>query len=300
MNEQNVNPTPEDGDLDDVEAHGVREVVAGLSAAAVLAGGAAAVVSQQHDSPGGANRTSITEAVHTELAAADQATTTTASSGAATASSGAATDTTSAGGAAGAMVTDSVDAAGQIAEDLADPASPNRDSTVNRVDRYVDDRVDDVRDLRDASLDTARSTIEGVDQLAADSIATARSAVRKAPSTVRGAAAASVGETPDVRETVRSAAQKIDAAIVLAGDAVRGIEGTASRAVAHIQPGASMGVDAEQASGWVTVTAGGQTLARVEVRNGQATVEWTTPSADLPVTIHYSGDRLLNEASLTV
>lgn len=301
MNEQDVNPgTAADGDtLDDVEAHGMKEVVAGLSAAAVLAGGAAAVVAHQgNDSGGGANRI---EATSTLGGASDSALLDTP---AGLSAPGSATSISLPSAAVSDLASSALGTTADVAAEVDDDVvSPNRPTTMDRADSYVDGRVDQVRDLRDSVLDTTSNVVDA-------SVGTVRETVREGQAEVRetrGTASETVQRarqgtvsTPEVRDVVSDARAKVDATIVLAGDTVRAVEGMTTSTIARIQPGVGSNVSIEDMSGWVTVSAGGQTLARVEVKDGQASVSWEAPSAELPVVVHYSGSDVLNAASVTL
>jgi len=303
MNED-ITVVPSDVDVDDVEAHGIREVMVGLSAAAVLTGGVAAVVTAG-DSPGSTNRASIsadalgTDLGDTELAASSSDSTAKLDS----AAGSAATSATSRK--AGAVTAGDAHAALADSDDVSAPTFLGR--TLERTDDIVDDGVSWAREVRGDAVDTTRATA----RTARDAVRDARTTVRNAPATavnsVQQAQTTSVGELPSVNEVlsdtqsvVSGTVRSVDATIELAGDLVRGIEGTATTLVASIQPSVGSGIDLESTSGWVTISVGGEEIARAQVREGQATVSYQAPRADMPVTVSFTGNDLVSAPSITL
>ncbi|HVF18800.1 MAG TPA: hypothetical protein VNA14_00970 [Mycobacteriales bacterium] len=305
----NENENPTDGTVDeieDVEAHGMREVVVGLSAAAVLTGGAAAVISAQGSGQGGSSTIHATDAIAAESLADDDV-----KIGALGSDVGGPASFRSAGASGGAVaqISASTDALQDAADSADDVASPNR-GLVARTNDRVDSTVDRARELRDAALDTAGNTVAAARTTVKEEVRDAGTAVRTAPQTAGSAVdnlrtgtvtTPGVGQTVrSAGTTVRSAGTTVDSTITLVGDSVRSAVGGAQTTIARIQPGVGSGVNVKDASGWVSVTVGGEEIARAEVVDGQATVSWEAPSVNLPVTFHYSGSDLLSPATTTL
>ena len=298
MNHNDVNPTAADG-LDDVEGHGMREVVAGVGAAAVLAGGAAAIVAHQQGGSGSDQSITATDTLTPDATTPD-------SSPVDLATEGARAGRTTVDAAAHLIGTAAGTSTARVlgtAQSADDAVSPNRVGLMGRVDGYVDDRVDDVRDLRDGALRSVEWTVD----TARDTARSAGTTVRTLPGTARGAVEDALEAvrsgtitTPRIQGTVDQARATVNAALLLAGDTVRGVQGTAMTTIARIQPEVGADVDLAEASGWITVSAGGQTLARAEVKDGQASVSWEAPAINVPVTLHYSGTDRISESAVTL
>ncbi|HVE98010.1 MAG TPA: hypothetical protein VNA12_02395 [Mycobacteriales bacterium] len=297
-NEKPIGAAAEDVD-DDVDAHGMREVVVGLSAAAVLTGGAAAVMGGEDGGKGGASSIHATNPIDGGDAGPDL----TAATGG---DIGGATSFTPAR-AAGSLTQDAVGATTDAVQGTTDAAdddvvSPNR-NLMDRVDDRVDGSLDRARDLRDSAVTTAGNTAQETRKTVNQEVRDAVTAVHEAPQTARSAVqdlSSGTVTTPSVREISETATSAVDATLVLAGDTVRKVTGGAMTTLARVQPGVGSNVDVKDASGWVSVTVGGEEVARAEVKDGQASLSWEAPSADAPVTFHYSGSDVLNPTSATL
>lgn len=300
MNENEITTGAAVDDIDDVEAHGMREVVVGLSAAAVLTGGAAAVMSSQGSGSGGTGTINATRAIDAD---ADRVAdgTSVASRGVAGPASFSRPDA-SVDSLAGTGVDAATDALRGTTDAADDVVSPNR-TFMDRVDDRVDGTVDRARDVRDSVVKTAGNVVDTtratVREEAREAVAAVREAPQTAQTTVRDLSSGTI-TTPNVKEIAQSTRRTVDATIALAGDTVRGISDGVMTTVARVQPGVGGEVSPQDASGWLTVTVGGQEIARAEVKDGQASVSWQAPSADLPVTFSYSGDELFSPASVTL
>ena len=302
MNTTDTTGLQSDIDVDDVEAHGIREVMVGLSAAAVLTGGVAAVVNAG-DGPGSSDRASITadakagDLADANFTTADLAGTSVAIGGtsvdAANAAADAATDVL--GTKLSGSRASTADAAADV--DEATERSSYLGSRLDRADALLDRSVDWARDVRDDSIDTARDAVE----TSRTTVRETRSTVRNAPQTAMTAARETVGTVRDLqKDVVDNTVERLDATIVLVGDAVRGVEGTVNTVVAQIQPGVGSDFDASTASGWVTISVGGQELARAQVTEGQATLSYQVPSADVPLTVTFAGGDLIHAPAITL
>lgn len=287
MNEQDINTQPADADidLDDVEAHGIKEVMVGLSAAAVLTGGVAAVVNSG-DGPGASATKARISADH-DLGAADLS--------ASTSGVDAAAKTDGVLGGAGAAA----DSSSVSLRPSTSAAGTTLNNDVVDDDISVSVNAGDIKVDTGDTLDTARGAV-------ADTRATVRNAPRTATTTVSNVGATAdkaisdtkVQATATTNRTIKAADKTLDATIVFANDTVRGIEGTVSTLTGRIMPSAGMGVNADDLTGWVTLSVGGNQIARVAVNDGSFTVSYTAPSVDAPIQVHYTGplgtlDRLL-------
>ncbi|HVF21021.1 MAG TPA: hypothetical protein VNA14_12385 [Mycobacteriales bacterium] len=298
MNETDITVVPSEVDVDDVEAHGIREVMVGLSAAAVLTGGVAAVVTAG-DGQGGGSRSTITagasgiDASDADLAAAssDAAGASMSTAGAVGRAAGPATSITSS--------TARMDA---VAIDEADDVSASSTflgRNLDRADRITDASVGVVREVSDDAVDATRTTL----QITSPTVSDARTTVRNAPSTVTSSAQAvssAAISLPTVADVVTAADRSVDATLEVVAGSVRGIEGTASTLIARLAPQVGMGLDASSASGWVTLSVGGEEIARAQVQQGQASVSYTAPRADLPITVSFTGSDLVRAPSITL
>jgi len=291
MNEQDTTTTAADVDIDmdDVEAHGIKEVMVGLSAAAVLTGGVAAVVSAGSD--GSTPSPAKARIAADNLSDVDGSGVTATTSG-----TGTSIDRSGVLGGTGAAVgNDSVSLRPATAIDGATIDDDVSSATLmNRLDGDVDSVVDDVRDLRDGAWDTA---VDGVN----DTRATVRSAPSTVDSQVRQTRSATVAAA---QTTVRDADAKVNqiedalvsdvdktlaGTLVLADGTIRGLEGTVTTLAGRVMPSASTNIDASTLTGTVTVSVGGEQIARADVKDGQFTLSYTAPRADAPIQVHYTG-----------
>ncbi|HVE99273.1 MAG TPA: hypothetical protein VNA12_08845 [Mycobacteriales bacterium] len=297
MNETDTSAVvPGEADFDDVEAHGIKEVMVGLSAAAVLTGGVAAVLADE-GARGSTGRASISaDAPGTDISGADLAAAGTDVAGADAVAPRAASTTTDRASVLGTRM--SADTAVDEADD--DVKAPSfLGSQLDRSDAALDSTVSWTRDVRDNTVGTTRATVRE-----------AQTTVRSAPGTAIDAVEdvrdvtvkiPSVSEVRnDVRETTTSVSRAAESTIVLTGDLVRGVEGTATTTIARVQPAVGSSIDAETATGWVTVSVGGEEIARAEVRDGQATLSYTAPRADAPITFAFTGTDTLAASAVTL
>ncbi len=278
MNEQDITTSElaADIDADDVEAHGIKEVMVGLSAAAVLTGGVAAVVTAGSDGAGPSTAKARVAADNlgdvADISASTSGTDTSVGSVGVLGGTGVTlgNDTvglrpsTSAGGTA-------ID--GDVVD--ADVAGQDDDITVSvRTGTLLDSTRTTVRTAPTTVSNAVDGTTRTANQAVADTTAIAQSAVNQTVKTVD--------------QTVADVNKTLDATIVFAGDTTRGIQGTISTLTGKIMPGAEMRLDASALSGTITVTVGGNEIATADVQNGSFTVSYTAPQADLPVQVHYT------------
>lgn len=289
-------------DIDDVEGHGMKEVMVGLSAAAVLTGGVAAVVSSGGD--GGASRGRATISADTldeaaseaDASGVDRASARSGSIGGHAVRAGSSAN----GGDVASVLGTRISASSASLDDEDDvTAATFLGSRFDRLDGMVDRTVDWTRDVRRDAVATTRQAVSDV-----------RTTVKNAPATADRLVQAtvnppSVSDTvAQARSTVREASaearRQVDGTIVVAGDLVRGVEGTAMTTIARIQPGVGASFDVATATGWVTVSVGGEEIARAQLKDGQATLTYQAPSADLPLTVALSGSDLLTAPPVTL
>ncbi len=258
-------------DIDDVEPHGLKDVMVGLSTAALVTGGVAAVATTQ-DATARPRHIQVADSPHLAMADADvQASAAVSAPGTPDEFTGTSDQHLKIQPAISARGTVLYGAGDDVPED--DVSAPTLlGDAMDRADAVVDN-LDRTRDLRNAAVDVVRVSM---------------------------AAAHTSAHTVPVHDTAADTVKKVDAAIVLAEDVVRGIEGAATSTLVRVQPQAGAGLNTHGATGWVSVSAGGEEIARGEVKDGRATVSWQTPHADVPLTLHYSGDALLNTATLAL
>lgn len=263
-------------DLDDVEGHGLKEVAAGLGAAAVLAGGAAGATqlasssAQVHPSKGDVSITvtdpvgTASQATHAALGAA-QTTADTAFDATGKAIDGSITAVHNAPGTASRLVNQTLDSTGKAVDKTVGTAT----STVKATEDWA---TGPVVDTAKGDVHSATSTVQGTKSSAT---ATASSAASSSVTTA--------GTT--VRDADRKLATILSVVTTTAADGVH----TATVTLKAAQAGA--GVDTSTAGGWVLVKAGDTVLAQVHLTNGTATASWKMPLVGgHAVTISYTGD----------
>lgn len=282
-NEEPVTATEQDGtdqiiDLDDVEGHGLREVAAGLGAAAVLAGGgtaAAATIGVHPSSPDAPRVPSIGSVVDATDRLADGGVNTVrgerdaALSAAGTTAAGA--TSTSARVAGGAV---------QTADAMAEAAGNIAQTEVQFAERVAGGAVEATGNVASATVRYAGSQASG-----AGSTAT---------STAGGAQGTA---TTTAGDTVRKAATVTRLAVQEAGALVTSIHIN----VSEVTPSAGAGVSAQQLGGFVSVDLGGGTIMRVELQDGQATIDLNTRDLVGKVLgVTYSGDSMHASSARTL
>lgn len=242
-------------DLDDVEGHGLREVAAGLGAAAVLAGGAGAAVASTSlgsSLPTVPPRGSISVTAEDPIGTADRAT------DQAVTSARAARDT----GIAKAGAT-------------ADTAT----STAVSTERSA-------RDAAGTVADYAARDIEAATTIAGNAAGYAGGAAGAA---VQSAVTAATTTAGTAGSTVRDTDRKVATVLSVVASGAQGSVNTVTASLKAVNAGA--GVDVQGAGGWVLVKAGDAVLAQVRMEGGSATASWTVPLAGAhSVTLTYTGD----------
>lgn len=293
MNENDIypeDPTEAAVDLDDVEGHGLKEVAAGLGAAAVLAGGAAGASQLVNSASVGVHPSGSAPGVTVSVDRPVDNPISTINSTTDSAISG---------------VQSTRDAALRQAGTDVGSASSHVQTTGAAVDRGVDATLTAVQPTVHATKAWA-TQVKG----AADGLATAEThAVTGTAHTTKGtvdtkadhatSAAATTatttattavdGNRTSAASTVRAVDRK--AATILSVVTTTAADGVHTAKVTLKAADAGAGMDASSGTGWVLVKAGDTVLAQVHMTNGTATCSWTMPLVGgHGVTISYTGD----------
>jgi hypothetical protein len=266
MNENEIYPEDPIDTLDDVEGHGLKEVAAGLGAAAVLAGGAAGATQlasssvNVHPSSGGSG---ISVSVHDPIGTANQA-------------------------------TDSTVTAAQHQRDAAEHLAVDQ---VGRTgDRVATVRADATGAVQGATtLANATTTWTGDVAHATETLATDEAGAARTLATDEASSATTLATkqvkttTANVGATVRDVDRKV--ATILSVVTTTAADGVNTAKITLNAVDAGAGVNTTSAGGWVLVKAGDTVLAQVQVNGGSATASWTTPlSGGQSVSVSYTGD----------
>lgn len=271
----NADPSLTDDDLD-VEGHGLKEIAAGLSTAAILASGAAGVM---HATQGGSGGGSVTAGPASVSIQADPSSTRDVTAQAQDRAQSAA----SAAAQTGATV------AGNAVDAVTNISDPLRTDPVGSTDRLVDQTIHQVRDARDATLNQAQAAAQGAQATAQ---ATGHQAQHEADRTV----AQGQQQAISARDAaVKAGSQAQDQVTTTLHATVQQAQATAEAgralvvSLTHVT--ASGSVDAMSASGTVTVSDNGVVVGTATVKDGQATIQLTTPvTGSHTLTITYHGD----------
>jgi hypothetical protein len=274
MNENEIYPedptdtTDLNDSFDDVEGHGLKEVAAGLGAAAVLAGGAAGATHLAsstvgvHPSSGGSG---ITVTVNDPLATANQ-------------------------------LSDNAMSAAQHQRDGAENLALDQVAkTGQRVTQVKADALGAVKgatkianattawagDITQATKTLANAEVKGTGTLAAHETSTATTVADKQVTSTTTTA----GST--VRDVDRKVATILSVVTTTAADGVH----TAKITLNAVDAGA--GANTSTAGGWVLIKAGDLVLAQVQMNGGTATATFTLPlGSGHSVSVSYTGDNV--------
>lgn len=254
--------TDENIDIDDVEGHGLKEVAAGLGAAAVLAGGGAAAM--QHTStslPNAPSRDHVVAAVD-QLGQQTWDGTMSSATGAL-----AAADETVEG------ASRTANAAARTADRVADGATATAGSLANATTKLAGS-------TEKAALDTARSSVKGA-------TSTANATVDKAADVVEGVSVSNVASTANKAVTSVNLAGKTATVLKLTTTTTAGALTTVNAVLSDT--GATAG--ASQGTGWITFKVGDTVVGSVQVKGGQASITLNTNDVlGKTITATYSGD----------
>jgi hypothetical protein len=256
-------------DLDDVEGHGLKEVAAGLGAAAVLAGGGAAALQNTGSTlPNAPQRDNVVASVD---AAGQQAW------------DGAMATTQQGLGAADATV----DAAGRTVASVDATADRVADGTLASATSVASAATKLATSTEKAALKTTGSVAHGA-------TATADSTVDAAVNVADNVSVSNVSSTAS--STVRSAdlAGKIATVLKLETSTVKAAGSVTTGALTTVNAILSdtgTDVGASNGTGWVTFKVGGAVVGSVQLKGGQASITLNTNDiAGRTVTATYSGD----------
>lgn len=266
-------------DLDDVEGHGMREVAAGLGAAAVLAGAGTAAAATVGVHPSLPHIKASTPSISDPIGTVDR--TTDRGIQIARDARDAALDT------AGRTVAGAAATAGQQVSATSATAARVGAGAQQTADAFVDagHRIADAQ-LR-AAGEAARSGVRSAGTVVAGTQGTATSTAATATSTASAA----------TTDAVRKAATVLQLALTTAN----ALETTVVATVENLNPEVGAGTSGMGSSGWVTFSLGGENIASVQVSHGQATVTIKTSSLGGKVLqAVYSGDALNASSMRTI
>lgn len=250
-------------DLDDVEGHGLREVAAGLGAAAVLAGGAsaAAVSLDVHPSlpgGGGVQVNASVDPISTTDAAVDA-------------------------GLAAARA--DRDAALRLAANEATAASSAAGNIVTGAERTADAFVDAAANLAAGATSTAKTVARGATNT---TFATVSATGSTAGRTTEATATTAKSTTSS---TATTTSRKAATVLSVTSRAVSVTTTELLMTVADLNPTVGTGANTEAMGGWISIQVGGRTLAQVQVVDGKANVSLDTKNlVGQTITFVYSGD----------
>lgn len=255
-------PAEQTIDLDDVEGHGLREVAAGLGAAAVLAGGGAGLAAAASTGPD----------VHPSLGHPTVTVSTTS----------------------GSVTVDPAGVTDRLTDQAVHEVRGVRDAALATATGTADRAAQAVSGTEASALRTAAGTVRSATSLATSEVSSATrlatGTAQSAESTVHAATApvvTTVGD--DVSSATATADRKVATVLqVVTTTTATGLH-TATMTLQATSAGA--GVDVLDATGWVLVKAGDQVLAQVQMNHGTAVASWTMPVAGGgALTVSYTGD----------
>jgi hypothetical protein len=261
-------------DLDDVEGHGMREVAAGLGAAAVLAGtgtAAAAAVGVHPSLPDLRSTPSVSHPVDQADRATDWA-----------------IDTSRA------VRDGSIDAASSVAGGAASLAGREVSATSHTAASVAGGAVRTSGAVVDVTASIAAAEARAAAQTAGQAETIALNTTRSTASgTMSTASSTTTNTTQAAGSTAAYAERKAATVLTLTTSTVNALETTIVATVANLNPEAGAGTSGMGSTGWVTFSLGGENIASVQLSNGQATVTVKTASlAGKTLQAVYSGDTI--------
>jgi hypothetical protein len=243
-------------ELDDVEGHGMREVAAGLGAAAVLAGGGTAAAAAVGVHPSLPHLGSPTPSISNPIDSVDR-TTDWAIGTSRDARDGA------------------LDSAATLASEATALAGHEVTTTSATASGIVAGTERTAGSVLDASgqlvRDEARTAGQAVGSTEATALQVTRGAVTTTNAVVSGASTMATSTTTDA---VRKAATVLQ----LTTSTVNALETTIVATVETLDPQAGAGASGMGSDGWVTFSLGGENIASVQISDGQATITIKTAS----------------------
>lgn len=249
-------------DIDDVEGHGLREVAAGLGAAAVLAGGAGAATAavanlSVHPSlPGAGTQASVS--INDPITASDQA-----------------VDSSIA----------AVRAERAAALDLASHEVAATSRNVTTAARLAGNAVEGATHVAANATTAATRVAAGVE-------ATAFQTTNKAGSTAGSTAQATSSTASSTTSSTTSTATRKAATVLTVTTSAASVTTTnVLMTVSDLNPSAATSVSTQSMTGWISIQLGGRTLAQVQVVDGKASIALNTKDiVGQTVNVVYSGD----------
>ncbi|MDP9183308.1 MAG: hypothetical protein M3P04_11100 [Actinomycetota bacterium] len=262
-------------DIDDVEGHGMREVAAGLGAAAVLASGGTAAASALGVHPSAPHVKAPTPSISNPVDSVDRTTDWAIDSSRDLRDGAIGAATSVAGGAA------------SLAGSQVSATSTAAGSAVAGTERAAGAVVDATGQAARDELKVAGSAVGAT---GATAINATRGTLAAANSVVSGTTTTVTNTTSG---TVTDAARKTATVLKLTASTVNALETTIVVTVDNLNPQAGAGSSGMGSTGWVTFSLGGENIASVQLTNGQASVTVKTASLGGKVLqAVYSGDAI--------
>jgi hypothetical protein len=268
--------TPEQ--VDDVEAHGLKEIAAGIAAVGAVSTGGAAMAAMSGPS--------IPPAPIVQQARDDVTTMAGHATGAANTLAG------DAGRAANNTATNTVTAAHDVADpwvgfaqrtaaDAQDTIDGTVAQSVGSIDRAVGDAGRLATSTANSAVSTVNATATTAQRTATKAVDTASATVRNTTATVDRTAASAAATAMTVVRTVQDLANHWTVNV--------GVAGAAAKAAGSLT----------NPSGTVTLTdSTGGVLASADIHDGNATLSFVTPAGGGTFTLHYPGDGLFGPTQL--
>jgi hypothetical protein len=256
-------------DLDDVEGHGLKEVAAGLGAAAVLAGGGAAALQNTGSTlPNTPQRDSV-------VASVDQA--------GQQAWDGAMATTDQGLGAADATV----DAAGRTVASVNAAADRLADGTLATATSLAAGATNLATSTEKAALKTTGSVAHGATTTVDKSVDAALNVADNVSVSNVSSTASSTVRSADLAGKIATVLKLETSTVKAAGSVTTGALTTVNAILGDT--GTNMG--ASNGTGWVTFKVGGAVVGSVQLKGGQASITLNTNDiAGRTITATYSGD----------
>jgi hypothetical protein len=262
-------------DLDDVEGHGMREVAAGLGAAAVLAGGGTAAAAAIGVHPSLPHLSSPTPSISNPIDTVDRTTDW---------AIGMSRDTRD-----GALDSAATLASGATA--LAGHEVTTTSATASGVLAGTERTAGSVLDASGQLVrDEARIAGQAVGSTGATAVTVTRGAVTTTNAVASGT---STMATSTASGATTDAVRKAATVLTLTTSTVNALETTIVATVETLDPQAGAGASGMGSDGWVTFSLGGENIASVQISDGQATITVKTASLGGKVLqAVYSGDAI--------
>ena len=262
-------------DLDDVEGHGLREVAAGLGAAAVLAGGGSAALASTgvHLPTVHPSNPSVTVQVGDPITTTDKVVDQTLQTTRDLRDGSVA--------AANALKDDATELAGSTAQGVGSTAS----GTVTQARGVADGAVETAKQDVKAAQTIARNAVVWTGAQAGEALDTAGDVVKDtqqlATQTVNNAGSTA---SAAVADTERKAATVLQVATTTAQNGIT----TLTTTLKSINAGA--GADMGSTSAWMTASVDGVVVAQWQTDGEHSTVSFATPVGNPSITVSYLGD----------